>query len=225
MPSYVGLLSDEQIMVQVQYIRSLAGPYQEARPDNCAACHMARREAVVELFLRSTHYRVGMSCSKCHGGDPLAAEKEKSHGAGFVARPDPKGALAMCGRCHTEKLALFESSRHFSDRGPRLDCSQCHGAHGVGARGRNFSFAYFCSGCHGLEYLPALPAEFQKMLELADRIEQVGSDLAPEAARIKKELSRQIGRIVHTTDLNGGLREIPGILELGRQLERNSQQR
>lgn len=227
MPSYVGLLSDEQIRGQVEYIRSLAAG-QKPRPDNCASCHGARREAAMDLFLRSTHHRAGISCSKCHGGDPLAAEKEIAHGAGFVARPDPKGALAMCGRCHTEQLSLFESSRHFSQAGPRLDCSQCHGAHGVGARGRNFSFAYFCSGCHGLEYLPALPAEFQRMLELVDRIEWAASDLgelSPDDARRKRELGRQIGRIVHATDLDGGLKKIASILELGRQLERDLEQK
>jgi hypothetical protein len=131
----------------------------------------------------------------------------------------------MCGRCHREQLVLFESSRHFSQAGPRLDCSQCHGAHGVGAPGRAFSFAYFCSGCHGLEYLPALPAEFQKMLELVDRLQQAPVDLAPEAASGKKELGRQIGRIVHGTDLSGGLQKIPDIVELGRQLERGFQKR
>jgi hypothetical protein len=103
-----------------------------------------------------------------------------------------------------------------------MDCVQCHGAHAVGSTGRNFSFALFCTGCHGLEYLPELPREFQKMLALVDdekdslaALESAGRKASDEVMKRRKEIRRMVAEIVHSTDMKGGLEKIPQILKLG----------
>jgi hypothetical protein len=92
----------------------------------------------------------------------------------------------------------------------------------VGATGRNFSFALFCTGCHGLEYLPELPREFQKMLALVDEekdslaaLESSGRVASGEVMKRRREIRRMVGDIVHSTDMKGGLEKIPQILKLG----------
>jgi hypothetical protein len=119
----------------------------------------------------------------------------------------------MCGACHQAVLAAFKTSRHFPEhRGSsRVDCVQCHGAHTVGSPSRNFSFANYCTGCHGLEYLPGLPGEIQKTLSMLDdlsdairELESKGRSLSAEEARRRKEIRHSIADIVHPTDLKGG---------------------
>ena len=199
-------------------------PAVSSQSNNCAACHARLKDEAVELFAHSTHAKAGVECSQCHGGEPAASSKEAAHKASFVGRPGPNETLAMCGSCHTAPLAKFKASAHFPERrgAPRMDCVQCHGAHTVGATGRNFSFALFCTGCHGLEYLPELPREFQKMLALVDEekdslaaLESSGRVASGEVMKRRREIRRMVGDIVHSTDMKGGLEKIPQILKLG----------
>jgi len=120
----------------------------------------------------------------------------------------------MCGACHQAVLATFKTSRHFPEHrgGSRVDCVQCHGAHTVGSPTRNFSFANFCTGCHGLEYLPGLPGEIQKTLSMLDDVsdsirtkESAGRVFSADEKQQRKEIRRSVADIVHATDLKGGI--------------------
>jgi mono/diheme cytochrome c family protein len=241
MPFYAGALTDDQISALVRFIRSLAkgaGDRQSSRPEpsqpavsassaranSCSTCHERQNDKAVELFTRSTHAKAGIKCNRCHGGDPAAPSKEAAHANNFVGMPAPNETLAMCGSCHKSQLAAFKASIHFPERPgiPRMDCAQCHGAHAVGSSARNFSFALFCAGCHGLEYLPELPREFQKMLALVDgekdslaSVEASGRKASDEVMRLRQEIRRSVGEIVHSTDIKGGLEKLPQILKLG----------
>ena len=121
---------------------------------------------------------------------------------------------------------MFTSSRHnpATRNAPRVDCADCHGIHTVGAPPRDFVFSNICASCHGLEYLPALPAPFIAMLKLSDDLRQAVSSLGekatPEINSRRREIQVQMGTIVHSTDLNGGINRIPQILEQGSALSR-----
>ncbi|MCI0489502.1 MAG: cytochrome c3 family protein [Blastocatellia bacterium] len=197
--------------------------------DNCAACHRKGSGQEVALYRNSTHARAAIACNLCHGGDAAAKDKESAHKAEFVGLPTPEQTLDMCGACHLQQLAAFKTGRHFpeSRRSPRLDCSQCHGAHLVGSPERNFSFAYYCAGCHGQEYLPRLPEEFQKMLatvdELADAkrtFAEKGRALPEEFVKRRREVRRLIAEIVHPTDLQKGMEKSSDIVRLGDGLKK-----
>lgn len=209
---------------------SSGGPQQE---DNCSACHQKNGDQTVSLFARSTHARSGITCNRCHGGDSFATEKQAAHGGRFVGKPSSNDTLAMCGSCHRAQLASFKTSRHFPERRgvARVDCSGCHGAHLVGAQSSNFSFGYYCAGCHGLEYLPELPAELQKMLAVADEsrritraIEEAGRKPSDEVSNRRKEIRRLISEIVHPTNLQVGHEKIEEIIRLGEELKRIDEQ-
>ncbi|HEU4388277.1 MAG TPA: cytochrome c3 family protein [Blastocatellia bacterium] len=195
--------------------------------DSCAACHREKGDEVIGLFGRSTHFRRSISCANCHGGTPSAAEKSAAHVGSFVGRPDPSQILTMCGSCHTSQLAVFKTSRHYvSGKAiPRVDCSQCHGAHTVGGQASTFSISYYCAGCHGLEYLPSLPRDLREVLDQSDKIreavravEQSGKRPSDEAAGLRRQVRRLTADVVHATDLEGGTTKIPEIRKLNDSL-------
>ena len=202
---------------------------QSQQSDNCSSCHQKNGDQTVTIYARSTHARSGITCNRCHGGDPLATEKQAAHSGRFVGKPSSNDTLAMCGSCHRAQLASFKTSRHFPERRgvARVDCSRCHGAHLVGAQSSNFSFGYYCAGCHGLEYLPGLPADFQKMLAVADEsrrltraIEEAGRKPSNEVTNRRKEIRRLVSEIVHPTNLQVGHEKIAEIIKLGDELKR-----
>lgn len=205
-----------------------ANAVQGQAEDNCSACHRQQKDnTVVRIFQTSTHGRSGIACNRCHGGDPSQAEKPKAHADHFIGKPDTAGTLDMCGRCHRQPLEFFKASRHVAARpnAARLDCVECHGVHAIGAYSESFRWTQFCAGCHGLEYLPALPRPFQEMLAMADdlsdelhRLDEKGANSA-ELMRKRKEIRHMISEIVHQTDSKGGVERIPGILALGASLK------
>ena len=187
--------------------------------DNCVACHQTVDQSLITLFKSSTHGRIGRACSSCHGGDPAATSKSSAHSGRFVGQPSEKQALLICGSCHSTPLSQLTLGRHFSDKQTaRVGCVECHGVHGVGSPNRNFSFSYYCSGCHGLEYLPHLPDPFQKMLSNLDdlndgvrQFESSGQKLSVDAVTERRQIRRQIAEIVHPTDLKSGMAKAPEV--------------
>ncbi len=204
--------------------RASNGAHSPQATNGCVACHQKQNDRSVELYADSTHAKSGFKCDRCHGGDKKAADKAAAHAAGFVGKPSVNETLAMCGSCHTTQLATFKKSLHFPDRvgAPRMTCVECHGAHMVGSVSRDFSFALYCTDCHGLEYLPALPNDFRQMLALTDeqkqmmaKLESAGRKPSPELIARRKEIRRNVGEIVHATDLRGGLERLSQIMKLG----------
>jgi hypothetical protein len=111
------------------------------------AAHMNLKEVVEDV-----HFRSGLSCAGCHGGDPTAdfghdfvkewPEKDRQKNRAWVVQ--------FCARCHsdpkmmhdfnpsllTDQLAKFKDSPHgrtlleqHDDRAP--SCVSCHGVHGI----------------------------------------------------------------------------------------------
>jgi len=199
--------------------------------DNCVKCHAqstGRAAEVVGIHQASSHGRAGVGCGDCHGGDPAQTEKAKAHSTSLIGKPDRNATLMMCGACHNPQLAQFKTSKHFPEKqgAPRLDCAECHGAHGIGNQPETFSIGQFCASCHGLEYLPALPQQFQDLLTLTDDLRDTGARLAAkgrklseEAIKQRKEIRRLTAEIIHPTDLKGGATRIPQILSQGEKLK------
>ena len=242
MPFYVGALSDDEINALVKYIRSLAQakpadpserPAQQgdAKPpvaalsgvNACAACHQQSGDNSAALYARSVHARLGFGCDACHGGDAKARDKAAAHAVNFIGKPSAVEQLTMCGACHQQPPADMKISLHFPKKleAPRLSCSDCHGAHTVGSASRDFSFATFCTNCHGLEYLPELPADFRRLLQVADEENRAlarwrawGREPSEELMAKRREVRRVIGDLVHKTDLPHGVGRAPEVVKL-----------
>jgi predicted CXXCH cytochrome family protein len=132
--------------------------------------HMNLKEVVEDV-----HFRPGLSCAGCHGGDPAAdfghdfvkewPEKDRQKNRAWVVQ--------FCARCHsdpakmhdfnpalpTDQLAKFKDSPHgrtllekHDDRAP--SCVSCHGLHGIRAAKDPQSMVYrqrvpeTCGACH-----------------------------------------------------------------------------
>jgi hypothetical protein len=139
--------------------------------NNCALCHSDPEvQSAEDLFslnpaahgapshmnlkdvVEDVHFRSGLSCAGCHGGDPTAAlghnfvkewpEKERGRNRAWI--------VGFCARCHsdptfmhqfnpalpTDQFAKFKDSPHgvtllvrHDDRAPQ--CISCHGVHGI----------------------------------------------------------------------------------------------
>jgi hypothetical protein len=210
---------------------SVSTRHSQSERHNCVKCHAqstGRRSEVVKLHQASTHGKAGVACSDCHGGDPAQTDKTKAHAASFIGKPDRNATLTVCGNCHDPQLAQFKTGKHFPEKQgiPRLDCAECHGAHSVGNPSGSFSFGQVCVSCHGLEYLPPLPQQFQDLLNLADDLRDemktlVSKGRRPSAEVIKqrREIRRLTAELVHPTDRAGGIERIPPILSQGERLK------
>ena len=135
-----------------------------------APSHMNLKDVVEDI-----HFRSGLSCAGCHGGDPTSdlghdfvkewPEKDRQKNRAWV--------VAFCARCHsdpaamhdfnpglpTDQLAKFKDSPHghalldlHDDRAP--SCVSCHGVHGIRPAKDPLSKVYAqrvpetCGACH-----------------------------------------------------------------------------
>ncbi len=168
---------EKEIITKPEHLRTLLAL--QLRPqkmeivlqNNCILCHTdAEVQAPEDLFtltptaentpthlslkdmVEDVHFRSGLSCAGCHGGDPKA-----EFGHEFVKEWPEKGrdknrawVVQFCARCHsdptfmhqfnpslpTDQLAKFQGSPHgqmllvkHDDRAPQ--CVSCHGVHGI----------------------------------------------------------------------------------------------
>lgn len=109
------------------------------RNNNCITCH-AQLTQPVALSNRyfewhsSAHRDVGVSCEKCHGGNPATADKAKAH-VGIYPYGNPDSRIhfrnlpATCQSCHQGIVNTFVESKHYQNlktTGLGPSCSNCH---------------------------------------------------------------------------------------------------
>jgi predicted CXXCH cytochrome family protein len=132
----------------------------------------------VKLSQQDIHFRVGLSCHDCHGGDPSVGietggpEDSMDPKKGYIGRPDRKRIVALCGSCHSrpetmrkfnpqarvDQAAEYATSVHgkrYQQGDPRVaTCIDCHAAHGIRAAGDPLAPVYAtnvaatCGRCH-----------------------------------------------------------------------------
>lgn len=131
----------------------------------------------LDRFVSDVHFRRGLSCAGCHGGDPAkgmdhsfpetwpTSAKQRSE--------DRKWVPLLCASCHsdaafmrqfdpdlpTDQLDKYAQSRHgaalMGGKNPRAaECTSCHGIHGIQGASSPESLVYplnvpaMCGGCH-----------------------------------------------------------------------------
>jgi cytochrome b subunit of formate dehydrogenase len=115
-------------------------------PDDnlCVQCHQeqdtkdpATRRLHVDrtALAEDVHWKHGVDCSDCHGGDPKADQVNQAHAKENGFRGAGEAARKMCAYCHADQaLALVKSvhatagEKDQSGRGTILGCLKCHGA-------------------------------------------------------------------------------------------------
>jgi predicted CXXCH cytochrome family protein len=158
-----------------------AAAAQGAASSTCVRCHAdleAEMLEPVKLARNDIHFRNGLSCHDCHGGDPNAGmdsggpEDSMDPKKGYVGRPDRKRIVALCGSCHSrleymrrfnpqarvDQAAEYATSVHgkkYQQGDAKVaTCVDCHGAHGVRAASDPLAPVYAtnlaatCARCH-----------------------------------------------------------------------------
>jgi predicted CXXCH cytochrome family protein len=145
-----------------------------AAKDSCFECHSVE-EGMSIVFQDDIHYKNGISCADCHGGDPNEDDGNLSMNAsrGFKVRVTHENVPEYCGRCHSDaafmgkhkagqradQAALYRKSVHGEQlaQGNRkaANCVDCHGVHNIRAVDDPLSPVYpsrlaaKCGFCHG----------------------------------------------------------------------------
>lgn len=160
------------------------------KADECYNCHDAQGDNPSKLFKGDVHFSKGITCAGCHGGDSRSDDMDKAmnKSEGFKGVPKGDDKTQACIRCHadekmmksfgsslrTDQFRLLQASVHgklsLSGKERILQCTTCHGAHGVRNVKDPLSPVYSlnvpktCSGCHSnvtymRAYNPTLPTD------------------------------------------------------------------
>ena len=141
----------------------------EEKANSCMVCH----STVKAQYMDDIHFKRGISCDTCHGGDPAEFELENSK----ASSTDYKGGFSklegvkLCASCHSDEVLMrqyglstdqyqqYLTSRHGrmlvedGDQGV-ASCVDCHGAHSVLPASDPSSsvfrknLPYTCGKCH-----------------------------------------------------------------------------
>ncbi len=163
-------------------------PQVKAGVSTCVQCHQEQEgdlQKPVVLSAVDIHFKNGLSCENCHGGDPTVGmdgggpEASMSKKKGFIGTPARKAIAPLCASCHsklefmrrynpqarvdqyTEYLTSVHGQKMQAGDTKTATCSDCHGAHGIRAVSDANSSVYAtnvantCGQCHSNKDLMA----------------------------------------------------------------------
>jgi hypothetical protein len=183
----------------------------------CIECHTSdimppEYQAIVTEWRKSWHYRNGVSCQDCHGGDPRDADKAMAPESGFVGVPKPKEVPKFCGKCHIGIMQSYLESDHgkalmTTGKGP--NCLVCHGdAHKIQKADIEIISPKLCGSCHSYDRARTIKASLllteQKMNEIAAGLKalQAGLIATQEEDKALFQTQAEFRTLFHTVDVN-----------------------
>ncbi len=145
-----------------------------AAEDQCFICHESLGSTEAELYKKDIHFKKGISCSGCHGGNSQSEDMDASmsKNAGFKGVMKGDDISLACAKCHSDKEVMkkygsnlptdqfefLQKSVHgkLSTTGKEriVQCITCHNAHGIVTVNNQASPVYplnapkTCAKCH-----------------------------------------------------------------------------
>jgi hypothetical protein len=163
------------------------------RADSCEDCHgnpqyfvqAPHINAYYRDWLGSPHKAAGVTCSRCHGGNPSAEEASEAH-VGVINPTEPASSLYYrrqpdtCGQCHRPNAEQFVTSRHFealmgAENAPT--CTTCHRSMSRRPYTRDI-ISGACETCHGPGAEQANPDIIASAREILHRLGMAKAYLA-----------------------------------------------
>jgi len=122
-----------------------------AGPDQCYTCHETMGDKAASAFKKDIHFQYGLSCASCHGGDATKEDGDEAMNrrTGFIGIPRGDDVSRVCASCHSDSVKMQKYNAHVSigqlemlqisvhgklatsGKQRILQCTTCHGAHGV----------------------------------------------------------------------------------------------
>ncbi|HUI68671.1 MAG TPA: hypothetical protein VL087_10760 [Nitrospirota bacterium] len=148
--------------------------------NSCVQCHSRLPSssfvgAKSHSWTRSKHQKHGVTCDKCHGGDPRALEQKGAH-TGVLGSRNPQSTVyyknipSTCGKCHGAESYKFIQSLHYkrlesTGKGP--ECVTCHGSMVTSILTPD-TISVVCEQCHNdrMGILPYVPQKAKAVLLL-----------------------------------------------------------
>jgi len=131
--------------------------------DQCFNCHAQLdgiNKTVADMYKSDIHFRRGIACSSCHGGDSKEEDMDKamSPANGFIGVPKGGSVMRICAKCHNNQYTALTKSVHGeSSTGGGIiinNCITCHGIHNIisvksgSSRVNGANIVQTCGGCH-----------------------------------------------------------------------------
>jgi formate-dependent nitrite reductase cytochrome c552 subunit len=172
--------------------------------NNCVDCHK-KAETISSLqpwqadsyfsWKSSIHGQKGVTCNKCHGGDPTQVKKNLAHQGVLDASHSNsmifyKNVPKTCSPCHQKIYEGFAQSKHYQSlKEDKMvpTCTTCHGFHmGIGVANL-YELAGKCAVCHNerTKIYPKVPADVDEILAMTKKIDEtlVKAEYTLELAR------------------------------------------
>ena len=162
-------------------------PGKKMQNNSCVRCHSELPDSNFlgvksHSWTGSIHAKRGVTCDKCHGGNPAAASKAEAH-AGNLGSSDTQSPVyyknipATCGKCHGAEFYEFRQSLHYkmlesAGKGP--ECVTCHGSM-VTSVLTPATVAAVCQRCHNerMGIFPYIPQKAKAVLLLLRTSEEL----------------------------------------------------
>jgi hypothetical protein len=145
------MATSKMISLSVLLLLLAASGAWAAKKDTCFDCHMVVK-GPSQIFKDDVHYKNGISCVDCHGGDPNdEGDSAMSAAKGFKPRITRDAVPDFCGTCHSDaafmrkytpgqrvdQLARYRKSGHglqFAQGNTETAlCIDCHTTHNIRA--------------------------------------------------------------------------------------------
>ncbi len=194
--------------------------------NTCVECHQQAEEeelrVPVEQWKTSIHYKGGISCSDCHGGDPKQEDEDlaMSEETGFVGVPEDTEIPDFCGKCHSAVRDNYMQSAHAEalladEDGPT--CVTCHTAHEQQRASLDLINEDLCGTCHdydqALRLKEAMRAMEGDLISMEARVEALfseGLDVESEQ-RALFAVRNRTHRLTHVLDIDRILLELGSV--------------
>jgi hypothetical protein len=165
------------VLVFAHFARSASD---QTEKNSCVECHAklpANSFVGVKShsWIGSIHEQHGVTCDKCHGGNPAATQEKQAH-IGVYGSSNPKSSVYFknvpetCGKCHGAEFYKFTQSLHYkmletTGRGPT--CVTCHGSMVTKVLSPN-NLVAVCARCHNsrMGIFPYVPQKAKAVLLL-----------------------------------------------------------